>query len=425
MAKLKLAQVGCGGMGLRHIYAQMELQQQGFDTFDLVALCDMHLPAAEHVADEAEKNLGKRPKTYANFDEMIEEDGGLDAVDIVTSIEHHHVLALKAFEAGIHVAVEKPMGITVRACKSMIKEAAHAQKVLSISENYRRDPVNRLVKSMLDTGVVADPRLFLSISTRGSRHISHTTAWRHMKLDGGYLLDHAVHTADLLIYFLGSVDTVYAATKIWEKQRYTNKHTTADPVTRYYDHRVKEEIERSDMTQCTSEDTALAVLQFNSQAMGHLTVSGATPGKEIHEDTIYCAEGSLKLSGSRSGRPPIVTRMDKLTPLPEAEILKLVPQFLLDDTTATFFGGLDKLSSYDMSFEEIDRKLIAIELQDFADAVLNGREPEVTGASGLEAVALVYAMLESGYSGVPVSFADVATDQVNTYQQEINDSVGL
>ena len=425
MAKLKLAQVGCGGMGLRHLYGQVELRQQGFETFDLVALCDLHVAAAEHVAGEAEKGLGKRPRVYASFDEMLQKETGLDAVNIVTSIGHHHVLALKAFEAGVHVAVEKPMGLTVRACRRMIEGAARAQKVLSVSENYRRDPINRLVKGILEAGALADPRLVLSVSTRGSRHISHTTAWRHMKLTGGYLLDHAVHTADLLIYFLGPVDTVYAATSIWEKERYTSEQPSADPVTRYYDHRVKEDIERGDAIQCTSEDVALAVLRFGSGAMGHLTVSGATPGKGTHEDTVYCGEGSLGLSGSRSGKPLVVTRMDEPAPLSEPETLKLAPQFRLDDTTATFFGGKERLSSYDMPFEQIDRKLIAIELQDFADAVLNGREPEVTGAAGLEAVALIYAILESGYSGAPVSFADVAGDRVNAYQQEINNSVGL
>ena len=46
------------------------------------------------------------------------------------------------------------------------------------------------------------------------------------------------------------------------------------------------------------------------------------------------------------------------------------------------FGGRDRMTSYDAALEQPDRKLIAIELQDFADAILNARRPEVTGRGG-------------------------------------------
>ena len=54
MAQLSLAHVGCGGMGLRHMYGLIELKERGFDTFDLVAVCDLHESAADHIADLAE-----------------------------------------------------------------------------------------------------------------------------------------------------------------------------------------------------------------------------------------------------------------------------------------------------------------------------------------------------------------------------------
>ena len=69
--------------------------------------------------------------------------------------------------------------------------------------------------------------------------------------------------------------------------------------------------------------------------------------------------------------------------------------------------------------------MIALELEDFARAILDGSEPECTGQVGLDAVALTYAFLESGYIRQPVSFIDVAEDRVNAYQSEINEVVGL
>ena len=78
-----------------------------------------------------------------------------------------------------------------------------------------------------------------------------------------------------------------------------------------------------------------------------------------------------------------------------------------------------------LQFEQPDRKLIAIELQDFADAITTSRRPEVTGEEGLDAVALSYSILESGHLIQPVSFDDVRGDRVNAYQQSINQAVGL
>ena len=58
MGTLQLGQVGCGGMGLRHVYGLIELRERGFDTFDLAAVCDLHQSAAGHVASVAEGGLG-------------------------------------------------------------------------------------------------------------------------------------------------------------------------------------------------------------------------------------------------------------------------------------------------------------------------------------------------------------------------------
>ncbi len=425
MALLRLAQVGCGGMGLRHIYGLTELKQQGFDTFDLVALCDLHPEAANHVASEAEKGMGKRPKTYTNFDEMLEKEPDIDAVNIVTDTRMHHAFALKAFQAGKHVAVEKPMALTVRAGREMMKAAQKAGKTLSISENYRRDPMNRLVKALLQSGAIGEPRMLINIGTSGTRNVQQVAAWRHIKVRGGWGIEYGVHTSDLVLYFMGDVDRVFAETHTWEKVRYMTTVTESPQLRRFYGHRVKEELDKGQTFEVTAEDTAFAVLRFVSGAMGQLTSSISAMGARLHADIIYGSEGSITLPGSRTGRPVLLTPYGKDQPLPESEVLALAPKFELDDNTARFFEGKRRLSSYQMPFEHIDRKLIAIELQDFAEAAVKGRQPEVTGEVGLKALALSYAVLESGFLGQPVSFKAVVEDKVNAYQEEINRHAGL
>jgi len=412
-------------MGLRHIYGLMDLKQHGFDSFDLVALCDLDRSAAEYVAGEAEKGLGKRPGIYTDFDEMLDQEGSIDAVNVVTDTSSHHALALKAFEAGKHVAVEKPMGLTVRACHMMIEASKVAGKVLSVSENYRRDPMNRLVKALLEARAIGDPRLLLKISTSGSQMMQQVAAWRHMKLRGGYVLEYGVHDTDLLLYFMGDADTAYAETRLWEKVRYTTEEPLSGQLAKFYRHRAKEEVEKAEKVECTAEDAAMALIRFKSGAVGQFCMSIATPGEKTQADIIFGSEGSLKLPGSRTGHTVQLIRSGGTGPLGEKEVLGLVPDFSLDDLTAAFFNGERRLSSYNLPFDEIDRTLIAIELQDFADAIISHKQPEVTGEVGLKDVALCYAILESGYLGEPVSFSDVLSDKVNAYQREINASIRL
>ena len=411
-------------MGLRHMYGQIE-SKRVYGTLELVAVCDRNESAAQHVAGVAEEGLGKKPTVYTDLDELLDREKGLDAVDIVTDAGTHHTIALKAFDAGVNVATEKPMAHSVRACHRMIDAAERSGKVLSVSENFRRDPLNRLAKAVLDSGALGERRLMLDILTWGTRVMPHSTAWRHLKVRGGYLLDYGVHQTDLFLFFMGAVDRVYAETSIWEKQRQSNKEPLSPQMARFYGHRVREDIELGDTVETTSEDMNLAVIRFESGAMGHFAMSIAAPGERSSADIVYCGKGSMRLPGSRSGRPAKVTLMDADEPLSDEDVLALVPEFELDDLTAQIFDDRRRFASYETRFGQADAKLIALELQDFAEAVLNDREPDVTGQVGLEAVALVYAILESGHLHQPVSFGDVAADRVNGYQQEINEAAGL
>ncbi len=238
------------------------------------------------------------------------------------------------------------------------------------------------------------------------------------------MLDYAVHNADLLLYFMGPVERVYAETHLWEKTRRA-RGPEGEEMRAFYGHREPLEVERAGVVECTSEDMASGVVRFESGAMASFLSTIAAPGEGMGAGIIYCDDGSMRLGGSRSGRPSAITLIDGEEALSEGETLGLVPDFELDDMTSRAFDGARRMSSYELGFREADAKLIALELEDFAEAIRTGREPEVTGQVGLDAVALTYAFLESGAAGEPVSFADVAADRVNGYQREVNAAFGL
>src|SRR6202040_3841215 len=81
---VRLAIVGCGGMGRRHLAGLAELSRTPHMNLDLVAVCDPNRQNAEDLADEAHELLGERPAVYAEATTMVREVDGLEAADCPT-----------------------------------------------------------------------------------------------------------------------------------------------------------------------------------------------------------------------------------------------------------------------------------------------------------------------------------------------------
>ena len=419
---LNLALVGCGGMGLRHTHGLIELRKH-FDSFRLTAVCDRNLRAAEHLADVAHRELGERPAVFDDFARLLAADRSLDAVDIVTETNLHHTLAEAAFGAGLHVIVEKPMGVTLKACHSMRDAAAASGRTLAVAENYRRDPLCRLGKALLDAGVIGVPRLLIDTSIGGGDTLMHNTSWRALKSwGGGFLLEMGVHNADLVQYYLGDAEHVFAETDLFEKT--VRRKDMPPDLEAFYRHRSDTVLPDADSIEADAADTGVAVLRFRSGAIGQITMSRASPVTQGSPTTVHGALGSIRMAAPRIGVGPTVM-LEGGDPIQGDDLLELVPDLELDDATAPYFGGGRPVASYDMPFPQIDRTLVAIELQDFAESIRTGRRPEVDHEAGMEAVALVYGILESGQMGAPVKIADVVDGSVAEYQRPIDEEVGV
>jgi predicted dehydrogenase len=416
MEKIPLAIVGCGGMGCRHLLGLKELQDAGLCNVDLVAACDVRRDNAEHLAAEALTLLGRRPAVFQELASMAAATRGLQAVDITADAAAHHGLAVAALELGLHVLCEKPMGLTVRACNRMLEAQRRSGKLLSVAENYRRDPMSRLTRALLDAGAVGAPRLFLDISA-GSADGIVITPWRHRKDSGGMLLDGGVHNADMMLYYLGDVREVYARTALWETRRHRPRAEGVPDIYRRWHAEMPESIE------ATAEDTLSAVIGFQSRATGHWTQSYAAHGQGYGHKVIFGSLGSLVPGGTRNGVSPALAR-DGEEELSGEPLLGLAPDFHLDEVTARLYGS-DRLASYALPFPAADRKLLAIELFELAECILTGRAPEVDGLVGRRAVALCYAALESGTIGRAVTLEEIESEKAGSYEAEINAARGI
>ncbi len=423
---LTLALIGCGGMGLRHLQGLAELRRADISPFELIAVCDARQDAAERAATMAEEVLGRRPATHTDVGALLDGPTGrlLDAVELVTDVGAHHRLGVPVLQAGKHLLCEKPLGLTVRACRLLVQAAEQSGTVLATAENYRRDPINRLVAALLQAGAIGRPFMALQESVGGGRAVT-ITPWRHQKDRGGIVVDMGVHYTDLWRYFLGPIERVSGRVALFEPQRYPAPMPAS--MASYYGASPS-----PDPVEASAEDTSAGQVTFAGGALGHWLLSVAGHGEGLFTRRFYGSEGSLDVPADRTGRPvrfaPAAHAAGGDTggyrSLDDAMIRSLVPAFALDDATARLFGAR-ALASYDLPFEEIDRKLLALEIEDFGRAILDGRPPEVDGPGGLEAVAAVYAFFESSALGREVTLDEVASGAVAPYQHAIDAALGL
>ncbi|BCX02802.1 MAG: oxidoreductase [Candidatus Roseilinea sp.] len=388
---------GCGVMGQRHIKGMAKLRQAGRMRFSLEGVCDLIPSSAERAADLAEALLGKRPRVFASFAEMRTAIP-LDGISITTQPDAHLDLGLEALQAGVNVMVEKPIALTARQGKRLFAAARETGCKLAVAENYRRDPINRLAKALIDAGAIGRPFLAVQASSNSGEFVI-ITPWRHLRRKCGIVIDMGVHYTDILEYLLGPIEVVVGMNAVVDTRR-----RGADGVLHPAD----------------AEDLSVGVVRFKSGALGNWMLSMAGRGAGYFHRAVYGDGGSLIIPMDRTGHPLQLTvrRDGKDILLSEAEQLALVPDFALDPTTAALFGG-ERLSSYCMEFADIDANLIAVEYDDFAGAILEDRPPEVSGEDGLRSLALVYGFLEAERLGRPVTAEALLSGEISAYQDEL------
>ncbi len=126
---VKVMIVGLGNMGLSHAKAYHNLAG-----FEVVGLCSRTLNDQTKLPDE----LAGYPR-YSDYDDAITSSGA-NAVSINTWPNTHAEFAKKAFAAGCHVFMEKPIAETVEQSQEVVDAAIAAGKKLVIGYILRHHP---------------------------------------------------------------------------------------------------------------------------------------------------------------------------------------------------------------------------------------------------------------------------------------------
>lgn len=209
--KVRVGIVGCGGISRRHLQAFQLLKEKGLANFSITAVCDVDEGRARERAEQA-KGFGEHPKVFTDHEKMLSE-GIVDAVDICTKHDTHHVIAIAALEAGVHAAVESAWAISVRAAKKMVEASQKAGKICAIISQARFSLPARASKWVLEQGYIGDLQILLHSQNHAAFYpdkIVAGTPWRHKKLQagGGMVIDVGSYYFDLVRFLCGEVEEV-------------------------------------------------------------------------------------------------------------------------------------------------------------------------------------------------------------------------
>src|SRR5919106_1274179 len=131
-ADQRMLRVGVLGAGQISQAAHFEACRKAKNA-ELYAICDV----AEELLERMFAVHAPR-KAYADYDAMLA-DPDVDAIIIAIADQFHAPMALRALEAGKHVLVEKPMGVTVEESEDLCDAARTTGLVVQVGTEKRFD----------------------------------------------------------------------------------------------------------------------------------------------------------------------------------------------------------------------------------------------------------------------------------------------
>jgi predicted dehydrogenase len=215
-------------------------------------------------------------------------------VALCTPNDRHTHQAQQVLQAGLHVLIEKPMGLASAACQAVIDQARTAQRQAFVVMQNRYTPTAQWLRRLL-----AEQRLgrlhFVQVNcfwNRDARYYARS-AWKGRRTrDGGVLYTQFSHFLDMLYWLLGPIEAPQA--------RYAN--LAHQPTTDF-------------------EDTGSASFFFRSGAMGNLNFTTAVWDRNQESSlTLIGERGSVKIGGQYMERIAYAHIQDYTPPeLPAAE----------------------------------------------------------------------------------------------------------
>jgi predicted dehydrogenase len=203
----------------------------------------------------------------------------IDLVDVCTPGDSHAEIAIAAARAGKHVLCEKPLANSLEDAERMLAAVEKAGVTHMICHNYRRIPAVMLAKQLIGEGLLGEIRHYRG--TYLQDWMSDPAApfnWRldRTKAGSGALGDIASHTIDLARFLVGEITEVSADLKTFVTSRHQQMAAVTEPKEKGRSRRRA----ALEMTEVTVDDAAMALVHFESGAIGTIEATRMANGRK-------------------------------------------------------------------------------------------------------------------------------------------------
>lgn len=300
----------------------------------LVAVCDIDESALKLCQDKY-GCLG-----YKNYKEMLT-NPNIDIVNICTPSGFHARQGLDSIQAGKHVIMEKPMAMSLYEADALITAAKHNHVKLGVVHQNRFNKAVVKLRKALEDGSFGQ-LTHGSAVVRWNRNEDYYKAapwrgtWEH---DGGCLMNQSIHNIDLLQWMMGPVVSVFAYTA-----------TKMRPI--------------------QGEDVAVVVLKFQNEALGTIETATTIYPKNLEATlNIFGSKGTVVIGGMSMNKLESWRFPDQNEAAEIAESTEEVPNV------------------YGFGHAGI--------IQDMIKAIMENRQPAISGDEGRKALEIILAIYHS------------------------------
>jgi len=267
-------------------------------------------------------------------------------VVIVTPTHAHRDNAVAAAKSKKPTFCEKPPALSLAECKAMSDAVDASGSFFQMGFMRRFDPGYAAAKHKIEQGAIGRPVVFKSSSRDPFRP---SLEYANPASSGGIMVDMGIHDFDLARWFMGDVDTVLAAGGV---------------------------LAYPEMASIGDIDNAIATLVFADGRLGVI---------DLTRNGVYGYDINTELLGDAG-----TVRVGYLR---ETPLYTMTKNHVAHDTVPYFMERFERAYT--------------LQLRNFAQNVLQGREPPVVIKDGVEALRIALAATAAHRTGQPVKVGSI------------------
>ncbi|MCX5602032.1 Gfo/Idh/MocA family oxidoreductase [Streptomyces phaeochromogenes] len=292
VSTLGVAVVGFGWMGRVHTQAYARVPHH----FPQLPVRPELVAVADEVPGRAEEAAGQYGFATAARDwREVAADPRVQAVSIAAPNFLHREIGVAMAEAGKHIWIEKPVGLTAEDARAVAGAVTKAGVQGTVGFNYRNAPAVAAARELIASGEIGTvTHVRIRLFSDYAAHPEGALTWRYERERGGsgVLGDLASHGVDLARFLLGEIASLAADTAVFVPERARPTGATAGHT----------RSTGGELGPVENEDYVSCLLRFASGARGVLEACRVSVGEQNNYGfEIHGTKGAVSWDFRRMG----------------------------------------------------------------------------------------------------------------------------